>query len=193
MYVLKMGADDETKYNCSQSRPQSCHARCWVKVYTRGPLKTRMMMGKWLITKSRQNPIGRQKMTERARQKSQTGVAQARGVVGGSCEGVSRGCKITLILVKCGMECFTGWIMVTLDLPNPKCLTSCQGKLHNSAVAGSQISGDLPNSGVFRKQHRISVLFSKLVKTPKQASKCYQTFKRLQKISQNFYIFVENT
>ena len=93
MYVLKMGADDKTKYNCSWF----CHARYWVKVYTRGPLKTKMTMGKWLITKSRQNPIGRQKMTERARQKSQTGVAQARGVMGGSCEGVSRGCKITLI------------------------------------------------------------------------------------------------
>ena len=67
-------------------RPESCHARCWVKVYTRGPLNTRRTVGKWLITKSRQNPTGRQRMTERARQKSLTGVVQARGVIGGSCE-----------------------------------------------------------------------------------------------------------
>ena len=37
------------------------------------------------------------------------------------------------------------------------------------SVAGSQILGDLPNSGVFRKLHRISVPFSKLVKNAQKS------------------------
>ena len=61
-------------------------------------------------------------------------------------------------------------------------------------VAGSRISGDLPNLGVFRKYHRISVLFSKLVKNTnkKKASERYQTLKKLPKIAQNFYIFFKS-